>query len=83
MLFLPNDDELAAAAKAIVEDVVAAEGRCHIVHWRQVPVDGSIVGKMAKRTQPRIWQVHPCPWQTQLSCACLPTGATAIPGVHQ
>jgi hypothetical protein len=31
MLFLPNDDKLAALAKQIVEDVVKAEGRCYIV----------------------------------------------------
>ena len=57
MLFLPNDDKLAAASKQIVEDVVAQEGRCRITGWRDVPVDGSIVGRMAKRTQPRFVQV--------------------------
>ena len=57
MLFLPNDDKLAAQAKQIVEDVVAAEGRCTIAGWRDVPVDHSIVGRMAKITEPRIVQV--------------------------
>ena len=55
-LFLPNDDKLAADSKKIIEDVVAAEGRCRIVGWRDVPVDESVVGRMAKRTQPRFMQ---------------------------
>ncbi len=57
MLFLPNDDKLAAQAKQIVEDVIASEGRCHVAGWRDVPVDHTIVGRMAKATEPRIVQV--------------------------
>lgn len=64
MLFLPNDDELAAQAKQIVEDVIASEGRCTIAGWRDVPVDHSIVGRMAKATEPRIVQV----WLTFHHC---------------
>ena len=55
-LFFPNDDKLAADSKKIIEDVVAAEGQCRIVGWREVPVDESVVGRMAKRTQPRFMQ---------------------------
>lgn len=58
MLFLPNDDKLAALAKQIVEDVVKAEGRCHIVGWRDVPVVKEVVGPLAKATEPRIVQVQ-------------------------
>ena len=57
MLFLPNDDKLAAQARQIVEDVVKAEGRCSVVGWRPVPVDHSVVGRMAKATEPRIVNV--------------------------
>ncbi|BDA41678.1 Ferredoxin-dependent glutamate synthase, chloroplastic [Coccomyxa sp. Obi] len=57
MLFLPNDDKLAALAKQIIEDVVKAEGRCHIVGWRDVPVVKEVVGPLAKATEPRIVQV--------------------------
>lgn len=57
MLFLPNDDKLAAQAKQIVEDVIASEGRCKVAGWRNVPVDHTIVGRMAKATEPRIVQV--------------------------
>eukprot|EP00884_Botryococcus_braunii_P009765 jgi/Botrbrau1/18790/Bobra.0386s0105.1 len=57
MVFLPNDDKLEAASRQIVEDVVAAEGRCRVVGWRKVPVDHEIVGRLARMTEPRIWQV--------------------------
>ena len=57
MLFLPNDDAAEAEAKAILEGVVAAEGRCRVVGWRKVPVDSSIVGRLARATEPRAWQV--------------------------
>lgn len=58
MLFLPNDEKLAAEALAIVEKVVAAEGRLRIAGWREVPVDHATVGRMAKATQPIIRQVR-------------------------
>ena len=58
MLFLPNDDKLADEAKQIVEDVVRAEGRCKVVGWREVPVNKEVVARMAKITEPRIWQVN-------------------------
>jgi glutamate synthase domain-containing protein 1 len=71
MLFLPNDDKLAAQAKQIVEDVVAAEGRCTIAGWRDVPVDHSIVGRMAKITEPRIVQVRSAPKRRAPTPLCL------------
>lgn len=61
MVFLPNDDTLEAASRQIVEDVVAAEGRCRVVGWRKVPVDKEIVGRLARVTEPRIWQVGVSP----------------------
>ena len=69
MLFLPNDDKLAALAKKTVEDVVEAEGRCHIVGWRVVPVVPEVVGRLAKVTEPRIVQV----------CANTPLGLRTYP----
>eukprot|EP00882_Tetradesmus_deserticola_P001840 GHRQ01001973.1.p1 GENE.GHRQ01001973.1~~GHRQ01001973.1.p1 ORF type:complete len:1051 (+),score=503.61 GHRQ01001973.1:46-3198(+) len=56
MLFLPNDDALEAQARSIVEEVVGAEG-LSLLGWRQVPVAPEVVGRFAKATQPRIWQV--------------------------
>ena len=60
MLFMPQDPEAAAAAAVIVEKVVAAEGRCRIAGWRDVPSDNSVVGRMAKAEQPIIRQVSFC-----------------------
>ena len=57
MLFMPQDPEAAAAAATIVEKVVAAEGRCRIAGWRDVPSDNAVVGRMAKAEQPIIRQV--------------------------
>lgn len=57
MLFLPNDDKLEAQSKQIIEDVVAREGHCKLVGFRDVPVDSDVVGRLAKVTQPRICQV--------------------------
>ena len=58
MVFLPNDDKLAAEGKDIVETVVRKEGRCKITAWREVPVDKTVVGRMAKLTEPRVVQVR-------------------------
>ena len=58
MVFLPNDDKLAKEARDIIEHVVAEEGRCQIKAWRDVPVDRSVVGRLAKITEPRIVQVR-------------------------
>ncbi len=57
MLFMPQDPEAAAAAAIVVEKVVAAEGRCRIAGWRDVPSDNAVVGRMAKAEQPIIRQV--------------------------
>ena len=57
MVFLPNDDKLAAEGKDIVETVVRKEGRCKITAWREVPVDKTVVGRMAMLTEPRVVQV--------------------------
>jgi glutamate synthase (ferredoxin) len=56
MVFMPNDDAAEAESKAIFEEVAAKEG-CKVLGWRKVPVRHEVVGKFAKATQPRIWQV--------------------------
>ncbi len=61
MLFLPDEDKLAAEARSIIEDVVAAEGRCRIAGWRDVPVVKDVVGPLARENEPRIVQVQPRP----------------------
>ncbi|KAG2493454.1 hypothetical protein HYH03_008271 [Edaphochlamys debaryana] len=56
MVFMPNNDALEAQCKQILESVCAKEG-VKVVGWRKVPVDHNIVGRFAKVTEPRIWQV--------------------------
>lgn len=56
MVFLPNEDDLEAQSRAIVEEVVSKEGLT-LLGWRDVPVDPSVVGHIAKATMPRIAQV--------------------------
>jgi len=56
MLFFPDDDALEAECKALVAEVAAAEGLT-VVGWRAVPVDPSVVGRLARATQPRVAQV--------------------------
>ncbi len=57
MIFLPNDDQLEAQSKQIIEEVVEREGRCKLLGFRDVPTNNEIVGRLAKATQPRISQV--------------------------
>eukprot|EP00200_Dunaliella_tertiolecta_P000313 CAMPEP_0202365904 /NCGR_PEP_ID=MMETSP1126-20121109/16736_1 /ASSEMBLY_ACC=CAM_ASM_000457 /TAXON_ID=3047 /ORGANISM="Dunaliella tertiolecta, Strain CCMP1320" /LENGTH=1645 /DNA_ID=CAMNT_0048960861 /DNA_START=31 /DNA_END=4971 /DNA_ORIENTATION=+ len=56
MVFMPNDDALEAQCKAIYEANIAKEGM-QLLGWRQVPVKHEVVGRFAKATQPRVWQV--------------------------
>mmetsp|Transcript_9319 Transcript_9319/g.16479 ORF Transcript_9319/g.16479 Transcript_9319/m.16479 type:complete len:1638 (+) Transcript_9319:28-4941(+) len=56
MLFMPNDDKLEAECKKIYEEVLAKEGM-KLLGWRAVPVKPEVVGRFAKATQPRIWQI--------------------------
>lgn len=56
MVFMPNDDQLEAQCKQILEAVCAKEG-VKVLGWRKVPVDHDVVGRFAKVTEPRIWQV--------------------------
>ncbi len=56
MLFLNNDDEMAAAARAIVDDELARE-TFSTVGWRKVPVRTECLGELALASMPRIEQV--------------------------
>ncbi|GFH12496.1 glutamate synthetase, partial [Haematococcus lacustris] len=56
MVFMPNDDASEAESKKIYEEVIAKEG-LKFLGWRQVPVKPEVVGRFAKATQPRIWQL--------------------------
>jgi glutamate synthase (ferredoxin) len=56
MIFMPNDDALEAQCKAIYEGAIAQQG-LKLLGWRAVPVRNEVVGRFAKATQPRVWQV--------------------------
>ena len=56
MVFLPPDAERRRACEAVVEKAVADEGQT-LLGWRDVPVDDSEIGYMARDSQPLIRQV--------------------------
>jgi glutamate synthase (ferredoxin) len=55
MAFLPADPDLAAAARAAMEEALAAEG-LGLERWRAVPVDPAALGERARASAPRVEQ---------------------------
>jgi len=55
MTFLPKEPELCARCEKIVANAVAAE-KLTLLGWRDVPVDSSCIGRIARATQPFIRQ---------------------------
>jgi glutamate synthase (NADPH) large chain len=51
LAFLPRDPDAADAAVAAIEKIVASEG-LRTVGWRDVPVDNSAIGSMARDVEP-------------------------------
>jgi glutamate synthase (ferredoxin) len=60
MVFLSRRPEDRRACERFVEEAVAAEG-CRVLGWRDVPVDPTQPGEVARRTQPDIRQVFIAP----------------------
>jgi len=56
MLFLPSDRGERRACELTIETIVADEGRT-ILGWRDVPVDPSTIGDLARRTAPTVRQL--------------------------
>jgi len=56
MVFLPEDAAERAQCEAALEKYIVDEGQT-VLGWRDVPVDGSDLGKTVKETQPCIRQV--------------------------
>ncbi|MEI6138108.1 MAG: glutamate synthase large subunit [Mariniphaga sp.] len=56
LVFLPVGDEEAAYCIEVLNRFVEAEG-LQIIQWRNVPVDSSVIGEIAKRSEPRIRQI--------------------------
>ncbi len=55
MVFMPQDQELNAQCREVILDVVKAEG-LELLGWRQVPVDDTTIGDIARAAQPAIIQ---------------------------
>jgi glutamate synthase (ferredoxin) len=55
MVFLPQDEERRNAVKQVIEDVCAAN-ELGFLGWREVPVNPDVLGEMARKAQPSIWQ---------------------------
>ena len=55
-VFLSQDEECAAAARAAIDTAIAEIG-LEVAGWRKVPTDASVCGERALRTLPRIEQV--------------------------
>ena len=56
MIFLPRDPAERATCQRIIEDVVRAEGQ-RLLGWRDVQVDDTDIGDIARESQPVIRQV--------------------------
>ncbi|HEU5149122.1 MAG TPA: hypothetical protein VFU19_01420, partial [Iamia sp.] len=54
--FLPQDPEQADAAAEAVEKIMASEG-LEVLGWREVPVDPSMLGTMAREVMPTFRQI--------------------------
>ena len=55
-LFLSSDEEVRRAERSLVEAAAAEEG-LRVLGWREVPVDASVCGEIARRTLPHVAQV--------------------------
>jgi glutamate synthase (NADPH/NADH) large chain len=71
-VFLPPDPDMRAACEAILENAIHEEGQ-RVVGWRDVPVDVSVVGPVARDVMPvfrqvfvRMRRVPPSAWERTL-----------------
>lgn len=55
MIFMPRDEERRNGVKEAIEAVCEAN-ELNFVGWREVPVDPSVLGPMARDAMPSIWQ---------------------------
>jgi glutamate synthase (ferredoxin) len=55
MIFLPRDEARREQVKALIEDVCQAN-ELGFIGWREVPTDPSVLGEMAFKAMPSIWQ---------------------------
>lgn len=56
LVFLPKEADEAEVCKTVFQRVAEEEG-LEVLHWREVPVDSSVVGEIALKAEPTIMQV--------------------------
>ncbi len=57
MVFLPQDPAARRACEAALEKATVEEGQ-RVIGWRDVPVDDTVVGRVARDTMPVIRQIY-------------------------
>jgi len=55
MIFLPRDEERRNAVRTMIEEVCTTN-ELDFIGWREVPVDTSVLGPMARDAAPSMWQ---------------------------
>lgn len=55
MVFLPKNEDRRDAVKTMIENVSKAN-ELEFIGWREVPVDPSVLGELAQKSMPSIWQ---------------------------
>lgn len=55
MMFLPQEEERRNKVKKVIEEV-CTKNELSFIGWREVPVDSTVLGEMALKAQPSIWQ---------------------------
>ncbi|MDH4109794.1 MAG: glutamate synthase large subunit, partial [Gammaproteobacteria bacterium] len=55
-VFLNRDADVAATARSMIHEAITGKGLV-VAGWRQVPIDESVLGELARKTLPRIEQV--------------------------
>ncbi|CAG9462979.1 unnamed protein product [Pedinophyceae sp. YPF-701] len=57
MVYLPKDAQEAATAQRVIDETLTSRGM-DVLGWRDVPVDGSMLGKSALDVEPTIKQLY-------------------------
>ena len=56
LVFLPQDEAQRKECMLVLEKSIEAEGQV-LLGWREVPTCNETIGKTAKQSEPRIWQI--------------------------
>ncbi len=60
MIFLPVEPHARLQCEGILERIVREEGLT-VLGWRDTPIDGSAIGRVARGSQPYIQQIFIAP----------------------